>query len=419
MGNVLQIDGVGNSRLLLECFSRADCERLYRHLHNDNEPFAYVHAFRDSATGEKLYRRAKRIPFEQAISWSLDTSAGRSKKLCAFVPYSANDEAESRWGAMDFDAHDGDTERASRLALAAWPLVAEIQGTFPLLEESGSGGFHLWCITTGFRPVVWWHGNLLAIAQHIGAPLVDGVCELRPLKADATRGSEAYGLRAPGAWNPGTERHGLIVRHEIDGLLATLAEKERVLSEKEYKQRKSFSLLGQVSEKTTKHGEWYRRFPITAPGTRHGRLRALVGHIFPQVSAKLAEANARAQFRHRAVSTNADEVEHMEEFWELWNGLSTLWKAGLTDHEQNRYGQLVTDRERDGFRIVRGWDWMARQRGKNDFGLSAQSLGDRLEMTRQGAEGIAGKFERLGMMMQTRPYIPRVQVAHYRWISPP
>jgi hypothetical protein len=97
-----------------EIWTRAEWTSLSEHLHNDTPPFHYVMGF--SRDGETHYKRAKSVPASRAISWSWTSIVGTSKRKLAFVPYSANDHQLSRWGGLDFDAHDGNVDRARELS---------------------------------------------------------------------------------------------------------------------------------------------------------------------------------------------------------------------------------------------------------------------------------------------------------------
>lgn len=408
------------SRGLFECFAQADCVRLYRHLHNDNGPTEYIIAFND-AKGAKCYKRAKKL-VAVAIPWSLQSTAGKSKKPCAFTPYAGNARGESRWGALDFDAHDGNTERARKFAFAALDYLRAHTTFFLLLEDSGSGGYHVWCIAEEWVPAAEWHGLMQRVADAIGAPVQDGICELRPKSADAKTGSEAYGLRAPGTLNPGTGQCSRIVWHNLDPLVQSLADKEGIQTQREKEKRKSFSILGEVPAEEAPSlyrgsgDEWRWRFAITKPATRHGQLRDLTGHIFFQSGRAVAEANAREQNREKTVSTRASEADHLGEFAELWADSIKTWLAELNDAERCKLDVLATEHERDAFRILRGWQRMARARGEADFAAAAENLGARLGITRNGASGIIRKFMGLGILKRTRNYIPKQLPARYAWL---
>ena len=89
--------------------------------------------------------KSKRIKASKAISWSWDTILGRAKSKVAFVPYSQNSERQSRWAAFDFDAHDGNCDRARALAFESFRRLMDIQGISIILEGTGSGGWHGYC----------------------------------------------------------------------------------------------------------------------------------------------------------------------------------------------------------------------------------------------------------------------------------
>ena len=79
----------------------------------------------------------------RAISWSWQSISGSPKSRRAFVPCSTNERQQSRWGGLDFDAHNGELDRARELSLAAFRLLLNAAGLAVILEMSGSGGWHI------------------------------------------------------------------------------------------------------------------------------------------------------------------------------------------------------------------------------------------------------------------------------------
>ena len=76
------------------------------------------------------------------------------------------------------------------------------------------------------------------------------------------------------------------------------------------------------NEKPVYRGEfddWQIRFAISAPRTRHEKLKVLVGHIFRQVGREVARQNAELQHNEKTVATAATLSEHLQEFDELWD----------------------------------------------------------------------------------------------------
>ena len=124
-------------------WTRSELTALYDHLHNGNGTTHFVMGFRDK-DGCKKYVRSKNLRVDRAISWALQsiTTPPKLRKL-AFVPYSTNDQQQSRWGGMDFDAHNGESDRARELGFAAFRVLLNAPGLAVILETSGSGGWHV------------------------------------------------------------------------------------------------------------------------------------------------------------------------------------------------------------------------------------------------------------------------------------
>jgi hypothetical protein len=115
-------------------WTRAEWTNLCKHLHNSNPSTHFIMGFRD-ADGCKKYVRSKRLPVDRAISWSWQSIAGSPKSKLTFVPYSTNDRQQSRWGGMDFDAHQGEAGRARELAFAAFRVLLNAPDLAVILEN--------------------------------------------------------------------------------------------------------------------------------------------------------------------------------------------------------------------------------------------------------------------------------------------
>jgi hypothetical protein len=189
-------------------WTQGEFSALCEHLNNGNGTTHFVMGFRDK-DGCKKYVRSKRLPLARAISWSWQSISGSPKSRLAFVPYSTNDRQQSRWGGLDFDAHNGESDRARELALAAFRLLLNAPGLAVILEMSGSGGWHVWVISLDFHDTREWIRLLKSVAGKIGVPIVSGVCEIFP--PDSLPSRFGKGMRAPGCWNPGTDKHNEIV----------------------------------------------------------------------------------------------------------------------------------------------------------------------------------------------------------------
>ena len=190
-------------------WTRSELVAIYEHLHNGNGTTHFVMGFRD-ADGCKKYVRSKRLPVERAISWAWSSIAGSPKSRLAFVPYSTNERQQSRWGGMDFDAHNpGEADRARDLAFAAFRVLLNAPDLAVILETSGSGGWHVWAISLDFHDTREWIRLLKSVAATIGTPVTAGVCEIFP--PDSLPSRFGKGMRAPGCWNPGTDTCSQIV----------------------------------------------------------------------------------------------------------------------------------------------------------------------------------------------------------------
>ncbi len=374
--------------------------------------------FRD-ADGCKKYVRSKTLAVGRAISWGWTSIAGSPKSRLAFVPYSTNDRQQSRWGGMDFDAHNDECDRARELAFAAFRVLLNTPDLAVILETSGSGGWHVWAISNEFHDVAEWTRLLKSVTSLIGAVISPGVCEIFPPDALPSRFGKA--MRVPGSWNPSTDRCNEIVWENCrTSLESVLSGKSKIASLNTNglqchfpdKRKKLFSLSSLYRE-----AELLAKLGITAPATRNGKLADLVGEVFHQVGYEVARRLAEAQFRKKSVATKADESEHMECFEKLWLGLAEKWSATLTAEEREIFGRLETDNERDAFRIIRSFARKAKVDGKDDFPIARDNLAERLGVTGKGAGGIRDKLTALEVIKKTANYQPNKSAARFRWTA--
>jgi len=398
-------------------WTRSEWIALCEHLHNGNGAYHYAMGWRD-AEGCKQYARAKRVPVGRAISWALQsiTTPQKLRKL-AFVPYSTNDQQQSRWGGLDFDAHNGESDRARELAFAAFRLLLNAPDLAVILETSGSGGWHVWAISPNFHPTGEWIRLLKSVAGKIGVPIVSGVCEIFP--PDSLPSRFGKGMRAPGCWNPGTDKHNEIVWENCrTSLESVLSGKSKIAPlncnglESHFpdtKKETSFSVS------LYRETELLHKLGITVTGTRNAKLSDLVGEVFHQVGRDMAQRLAMAQFRNKTAATSADEAGHMESFEKLWAGLADRWTAGLSAAEREIFTRLETENERDAFRIVRSFARKAEQDGAADFPIVRDSLAARLGVTGKGAAWIRDKLAKLGTIQKTANYVPNKSAARFKW----
>ena len=79
---------------------------------------------------------------------------------------------------------------------------------------------------------------------------------------------------------------------------------------------------------------------------------------------------------------------------------------------------LETDRQREGFLIVRAFAGLAELRRDNDFQISRASLADRLSMTPPGAGKVILKLRKESVIAPTQPCVIHKESARYRWLLP-
>lgn len=393
-------------------------DSLCRHLHNMNDDTRFVMGFRGN-DGSKEYVRSKNLALSTVVPWAWDSIKGQPKRKVAFVPYSQNAERKSRWGAFDFDAHDGGGERAKNFAIDAFRELLNVEDLFIILESSGSAGWHVFGITKEFRGVGDWVRLFKEVASRIGAPVEAGVCEIYPPEGAETL-AYGKGVRAPGCWNPGSDSLSQLFWHNTEPLLMELA-KEGGLPKKDFPERKKEICFSSPPSKVKGlyhvwYTQWRHSFCIRTRRTRNSNLTSLTGTIFHQVGYDMAYSIAEAQFAEKVAPTQARLERHMREFRSSWRGLKLKWLDSLSEEERGAYEALATDFERDAFRIVRSFHRKAFLDGAKDFPIGRDNLGERLGITGKGAAGIRDKFLKLEIIQRTKVYQANVTAARYKWI---
>src|SRR6185437_12903715 len=92
------------------------------------------------------------------------------------------------------------------------------------------------------------------------------------------------------------------------------------------------------------------------------------------------------------------------EFDAAWGGMRKTRVAELSFEERRVFDDFETERQRDGFFIVRAWAGVAERKKEKDFPISRASLADRLSITGPGARKVILKLcEKV--IAQTRPYV--------------
>jgi hypothetical protein len=395
---------------------------LCRHMLNGNPDNFFLIPYRKK-NGEAKYAKAFNKTATQYIPWAWDTIRGRAKFPGSIGFYPTNANRESRWGAIDFDAHDGDKFRARDLAFKAFEALLQYPTLYLVLGTSGGGGWHLFIFAVDFHPVGKWARMLRNVADLIRAPVQKGTLEIFP---DDHHKGIGVGIRAPGTRNPKSGECGLIAfegvtklpqlccstvdlkRHASLGTRSTSSDLPRDGHFSLPSRKKSGLYRGE-------HGEWREQFAITRPRSRHGQNERFAGHAFWQCGYKVAVENARLLHAEAIVAPTTPIDKHIAEFDKLWTGLERRWLASLSDCERQKFDVLKTDTLRDAFRIIRNWS--SAEPDVFDFKTVARNLGDRLGVSLYWASNIRRHFCALGIIRKTADYVPHKLACRYKWIA--
>jgi hypothetical protein len=396
-------------------WTRNEFVRLCELMLNDNPATEFLHVYCDSK-GAPRFVKAKSAAAEKRITWAWDTITGRAKHKVAIGFYPWNSLGQSRWAAIDFDAHDGQGARAKSLAVAAFQTLHKLSVFYLILTTSGSEGWHLFVISAEFYPVESWIWLLKRVVDQIGAEIKTGFCEIFP--RETRKRSRPNAIRAPGTWNPKTNQVGTIFFESVRVLL----KKERKKEESSFLYHSSSEAkFGQLNDSKTPsfycggHENWLDQFAIIHPGTRHAQLRGLVYCIFRQVGHRVARVIADAQYQVARVQPKAILAEHLEEFEQLWNWMTEQWRADLSYNEQEIFANLQTETERDLFRILKNFARYAAEKKEPDFPFPLQHVAARLGVSFQYVSKLRQRFRDASIIVQTTPCITNRSAARFRW----
>ena len=124
---------VGEARRADVIWSEGDFKALCEHMLNDNPPDYFLSAWIDKASAQARFSKAPQWSrADKRASWAWDTITGKgqeSKRLSAFIPRIA--EKESRWAAVDFDAHDRGARASAEKVVESLPVTTGTTATLP------------------------------------------------------------------------------------------------------------------------------------------------------------------------------------------------------------------------------------------------------------------------------------------------
>ena len=416
------VDGFAPTAVLIGEGSRADriwtrdqFVRLCDLMRNGNPVDEFLHVYCDTK-GSPRFAKAKSRDVEKRITWAWDAITGRAEHKVGIGFYPWNAHGQSRWAAIDFDAHNGGAVRARNFALAAFTILRRRSEFHLILATSGSDGWHLFVFAGEFHPVENWVRLLKRVADQIGADIKSAICEIFP---NETRSRcRPHAIRAPGTWNPKTNRVGAIFFESIGPLLQKKKEKE--VSPFLY-HSSSEATADQLNDRKRSsiycggHQDWVRQFAVIQPGTRHAQLQALVCCIFRQVGHLVARRLADEQYNAARFQPKATLAEHLEEFEELWSWTTKQWRAELFDAEEGIFSNLGTETEQDLFRILRNFGRYAATNGQADFPFPIQHVAARLGISFQHVSKLRRRFVAASIIVQIAPAITNRSAARFGW----
>jgi hypothetical protein len=394
---------VGHAQKADVVFTPPQWFAMCAHMHNENPDNFFMTPFRGK-DGKAKFAKAYHANVGKRVEWAWNTITDQAKEPGSIGFYPTNSRKQSRWGAMDFDAHDGNTTRARDLSHKAFALlIREPQLYIALCTSAGDphhSGWHLFIFTREFFPCGDWTRLLKQVAAQIEATIQPGLCEIFP---DDCKGI-GRGIRAPGSWSPKSGECGLIQSETVTRLLPSslpLPKENSVFLNVRSTTRGDFASLPNS------------KFKITAPGTRHAKMLELVGALFLQCGREVARKTAELQHAEASPAPVASLEEHLAEFDQAWAGIQRHWLRKLTPAERIKFDALITNNEREAFRIIRNWS----QTDDPDFKVHCKSLAHRLGITLQGASNLRRRFCGAEILKQTAQYVPHRLAARYKWIA--
>jgi hypothetical protein len=400
-------------------WTREEYVVLCEYMRNDNPPDEFLRVYRDLA-GVPHFVKAKSAKVEQIITWSWDSITDRAAHKVAIGFYPWNHRGESRWAAIDFDAHDDGSVRARSLAVAAFQILSKCSQFSLILTTSGSDGWHLFIFSADFHLVADWVVLLKRVVDQVGAEIKTGICEIFP--NETRNGSRPHAIRAPGTWNPKTNQVGAIFFTSIAPLIQKERKKEEVSSFLYPSTHGATS--GQLNDSGSRsfycggYQNWLEQFAIKQSNTRHAQLREVVYHIFRQVSHGVARSIADEQYQAARVQPRATLAEHLEEFEELWRWMTNQWRVELSNCEREICARFGTEIERDLFRILRNFARYAWTKNMEDFPFPLQHVAHRLGVSFQYVGKLRGQFIDSLIITQTKPAMINRTAARFRWCFP-
>lgn len=425
----------GSEHSLSDIYSREDILRLWDHQSNGNGDGRYVLCFtKDSGFYREKHKLERKGISPASLPFSVERLRGRMRESYrsalgkskpteakAIAHYPTGLDGKTTWIACDFDAHQGEWDRAERFVDAALassfnlPRAFTLPDTFRISEQTG-GGFRL---TILFREPVDWAAAVQCvkfIQFEIGCPIEDGVAEFFPTISPCM---PEYGkaCRVVGSFHPKRGVRSIVRFEDVEPLVRELRERYSVeelvhLPEDNrdtvpLKRDKAFGvwLEGGAKDGESKQNasialekmktDLLKKHPIS-PSKRNSAIKKLVGSAYEMMAEPHVLDLIRRQYDQG--QTDTDWKTHFREARAMIKTCKVRFPRKLNPQEQDKFNSLSTEAERDCFRILRGWTDYSRKRGQSMARFASYSMAVRIGVSRQAIDLMRQRFEEAGII---------------------
>ena len=332
---------------------------------------------------------------------------------------------------MDFDAHDGNHERARKLSLDAFTVLLGHPQLFLVLCNSGGSGFHLFIFARTLHRVEQWIRLLKQVTTWIGAAIEPGTCEIFPSEGSETN-RVGKGIRAPGTINVKTGERSLIEAQTIEPLLSELPRGwldtrapigkpaigkpmwNGLGTSPDLSLYKRIDLFSLTTDKLLR--QIILSHPIAKVGTRHSVLMELIGDIAYKLGGAMVRMLVADHYRAYESNLRTTLVDHLAEFEQAWIGQLAVIYGRFTERERGNFEQLGSDNQRDAFRIIWAFAGLAEKNGKTEFPIARASLADRINVSKAGASDVLNRLIAVSAIRKTTDYVPHRSATMYQWV---
>ena len=434
---------------LSDIYSKEDIFRLWNHQSNGNGDGRYVLGYTKNAgfyrEKHKLERKGispASLPFSVErlcgrMHESYRSALGKSKptEAKAIAHYPTGLDGKTTWIACDFDAHQGEWDRAERFADAALNSSYNLVRAFDLPEiyrvsEHTGGGFRL---TVLFSEAVDWATAVECvrfIQFEVGCPIEDGVAEFFPT-IESIMPEYGKACRVVGSFHHKRGVRSIVRFEDVEPLVRDLREKysveELVHLPKDKRDTvplekdKAFGLWldGGAKDRESKKNasiglekiktDLLKKYPIR-PSKRNSAMKKLVGSAYEMMAEPHVIELVNRQYDQG--ETGTDRKTHLHEARNMIKTCKLRFPRKLNAQEQDRFNSLSTEAERDCFRILRGWWERGKKQHRTTAQLAAYSMAERIKVSRQAVDLMRQRFEESGIIKAEKTK----QGYFFRWL---